>query len=155
MAINPNTDFSPGAILTASQQNRFPRGIVAYAESTANTAGYTAEIVTSGNATFTAVANRYYRITYYEPVIAYNSGTVNRVELNIRLTNISGAIQTTSAVNPTTNRSFGIASVVKTFTAGSVTVVGTSQVASGGGVANNQRAAAQASYIMVEDLGPA
>ena len=32
MAINPNTDFTTGAILTAAQQNRFPRGITGIRE---------------------------------------------------------------------------------------------------------------------------
>jgi len=33
MAINPNTDFTSGAVLTAAQQNRFPRGVMALATS--------------------------------------------------------------------------------------------------------------------------
>ena len=38
MAINPNTDFSAGAVLTAAQQNRFPRGVVAFSSSQTSSA---------------------------------------------------------------------------------------------------------------------
>ena len=44
MAINPNTDFTAGAVLTAAQQNRFPRGVVALTFDTA-TANFGAEAV--------------------------------------------------------------------------------------------------------------
>ena len=43
MAINPNTDFSSGAVLTAAQQNRFPRGVMAYAQTTTSDATITVE----------------------------------------------------------------------------------------------------------------
>jgi hypothetical protein len=33
MAINPNTQFSSGAVFTADEANRFPRGIMGYATS--------------------------------------------------------------------------------------------------------------------------
>jgi hypothetical protein len=155
MAITPNTDFVSGAILTAQQQNNFPRGIMQYVQSTSSTGTISAETLTLTLPSFTAVANRYYRITYYEPLLTYVSGTVNRTELNIRLTNISGAIQGAAGQNITTNRSEGIVSTVKTFSAGPVVLVGTLQVASGGGGAQAARDATFTAYMMVEDLGPA
>jgi hypothetical protein len=30
MAINPNTDFTTGQVLTSAEQNRFPRGVMAH-----------------------------------------------------------------------------------------------------------------------------
>ncbi len=36
MAINPNTNFSAGAVLTSAQQNRFPRGVMAFTKATAS-----------------------------------------------------------------------------------------------------------------------
>jgi hypothetical protein len=36
MAINPNTNFTAGAILTADQQNRFPRGVIGAQSLTSN-----------------------------------------------------------------------------------------------------------------------
>jgi len=43
MAINPNTDFSVSDVLTAAQQNRFPRGVVAYTTVTATDNNITTE----------------------------------------------------------------------------------------------------------------
>jgi hypothetical protein len=56
---NPNTDFSSGAVLTAAQQNRFPRGTMAVVTSQSNT--LTAGILTGLTLSFTAVANRLYK----------------------------------------------------------------------------------------------
>lgn len=157
MAINPNTDFTAGAILTASQQNRFPRGIVALTTATSTSATFTTtEVVTITGSSFTAVANRYYEITYYEPAVGTASGTINRLSLGVRLTNLAGAVQVSanSATGPDQNGAC-VASVVKTLTAGSVNFVGTAVVQSGGGTAFAIRSASSAGYLMVKDLGPA
>jgi hypothetical protein len=65
MATNPNTDFTTGQVLTAAEQNRFPRGVMQYAKSTVD-ASITTTVadVTGMTATFTAVANRLYRATF-------------------------------------------------------------------------------------------
>ena len=151
MAINPNTNFTAGQVLTADQTNRFPRGIVAYAESTANTAVFSTEITSLTASAFTAVANRYYRVTYFDPIIAYVSGTVNFVagkikngatELQIGTAQISG------------QRSSVMVQYVGTFTAGSITLTATI-LASGGGSAIGSRSATGPAFILVEDIGPA
>ena len=152
MAISPNVDFVSGAILTAAQQNQFPRGIVALGTATANDT-FTAEEIEVTSTSFTAVANRYYKITYYEPdlsasAIGYNTMTV-------RLTNLAGAVQTFSYNQ---NTAAGLqnpwtVSVVKTLTAGSTTLVATLQTNNGTGTAN--RDATRGAYLLVEDLGPA
>lgn len=66
MAVNPNTDFVAGAILTASQQNRFARGVMGYVINTTTnpTVTTTAADVTGMSVTWTAVANRLYRVTF-------------------------------------------------------------------------------------------
>ena len=65
MAVSPNTDFTSGQILTATQQNNFPRGVMAYAISTSSpTVTTTKADVTNMTATWTAVANRLYRATF-------------------------------------------------------------------------------------------
>ena len=69
MTISPNTQFSSGAVYTADQANRFPRGIMALATSTTSDSSVTAEEVELGAISFTAVASRYYKITYFEPDI--------------------------------------------------------------------------------------
>ena len=151
MAINPNTDFTAGAILTAAQQNRFPRGIVSYAQSVTNSAGFTTEITTLTASAFTAVADRYYRVTYIEPVVAYLGGTVNFIETRIK--NGATVLQVgTQTIN--LQRTTMVCEYVGTFSAGSVTLTG-HILASGGGDAICSRAATGPAFIMVQDLGPA
>ena len=65
MAVNPNTNFTTGAVYTASQANRFPRGVMGYYVSTANSAITTTTTdVTGASITFTAEANRLYRALF-------------------------------------------------------------------------------------------
>ena len=66
MAVNPNTDFTAGAVLTAAQQNRFPRGVMGDASTTSlyNLTGTLAD-VPGLSFTFTAVADRLYRFAFY------------------------------------------------------------------------------------------
>jgi hypothetical protein len=155
MAINPNTNFVAGDILTADQQNRFPRGIVALTTSQTNSATITAEAVTLTSSSFTAVANRYYRITYYEPVVQ-PSGSPSYMIFRIRLTNISGALlQRADAEATGTDGQFVPLQVVTTFAAGATTVCGTAQAASGSLLCYGNTGAGVSRQIIVEDLGPA
>jgi len=66
MAINPNTDFTSGAVLTAAQQNRFPRGVMGAVYRTAGnvTVTTTQADITGMTTTFTAVASRTYKATW-------------------------------------------------------------------------------------------
>lgn len=152
MAINPNTDFSSGAVLTAAQQNRFPRGVMAYTTNTATNAAVTAEATQITGSSFTAVANRYYRITYYEPNLISTSST--GFALRIRQTNLAGTVLNTGAViNANIFLGTGALCIaVSTFTAGSVNVVGTLQNFAGTGTAT--RSATGYAFLLVEDIGP-
>jgi len=151
MAIAPNTTFSSGAILTAAQMNALPFGIVAYSQATANES-FTVEEVTF-TVTFTAIANRYYEITYFEPKL-FTSAGANEIQMRIRLTNIAGAIQQNAwASGASTVGIAGILSGIKTFTAGSVTLVSTIQTSAATGTA--ERSATQIGFLLVKDLGPA
>jgi hypothetical protein len=156
MAINPNTDFTAGAILTAAQQNRFPRGIVALGETTTATANVSVETLSVTSSSFTAVANRYYKLTYYEPCFIVNAGTTTFLQMRIRLTNISGAQQAESfpILSSASPRNTGIVTVTKTFTAGSVVVCGTF-IVNGGGNGQMFHDATRVGQIIVEDVGPA
>jgi hypothetical protein len=81
MAVTPNTNFTSGQILTAQQQNNFPRGIMGYAISTVNMALTTTEAdITGMTATFTAVANRLYRATFSG---FYQKSTTSRVFITL------------------------------------------------------------------------
>jgi hypothetical protein len=66
MAVNPNTDFTTGAVFTADQANRFPRGAMGYVYSTAGNITLTTTIqdIAGASVTFTAVSGRLYKITY-------------------------------------------------------------------------------------------
>jgi hypothetical protein len=154
MAISPNTDFTSGQILTATQQNQFPRGIMALNTNTSSSASITAEALQITSTSFTAVANRYYKITYFEPDVVVNGATVDYVFLRIRLTNIAGAIQQSGTAEISAQRSAAQIELIKTFTAGSVTICGTLTAAGTGSIISN-RAADKVGYISVEDVGPA
>jgi len=159
MAINPNTDFSSGAVLTAAQQNRFPRGVMALATSTTNYTVTTSTAIATGmTVTFTAVANRYYKVTYYEPTITTPSTTLGYVASTIRLTNAAGTqyqIQysqtpTATSYTPGNNNFF-----VGTFSAGSITLVGCLVANTTTGTPTAGRASTSPAYLLVEDIGPA
>lgn len=156
MAISPNDNFTSGQILTAQECNQFPRGIVAFAQATANDDTITAEEIQITASTFTAVANRYYRITYYEPQVTRPATAGAYVFSRIRLTNLAGtqyqlgiaqnegAVQTPSAMTTVW---------VGTLSAGSTVIVATLQ--SSTGTVGAARSATQPGQLTIEDIGPA
>jgi hypothetical protein len=156
MAISPNTDFSAGAILTASQQNQFPRGVMQLATATANSASIGAETATLTTPSFTAVANRYYRITYYEPRVPLTQNS-NSTTVGIRLTNVSGTRYATGVgTNSTGSAAFEIpfhVVAVTTLAAGATTICGTLTFTGLNQVAT--RSATSPAFLLVEDIGPA
>lgn len=147
MAINPNIDFSSGSVFTADQANRFPRGVMAYSQHTSNV-GFSTE-TTILTTSFTAVANRYYRLTFFEPGLS---------NLNIGLSLLrikSGATILTqgNVANPVANTLYaGSLVLVSSFTAGAKTITATAQ-SSSTGVAN--ASASQIGFLVIEDIGPA
>ena len=155
MAIAPNTTFVSGAIYTASQANAYGFGVVALGTSSTSSAAVAVETLSVTSNSFTAIASRYYKITYYEPTLLYSAGTVTYVDLNIRLTSIAGTLQQAGSVKiSSADRSSGIVTIVKTLTAGATVVVGTF-TPTGGGTATAFHAASALAYIVVEDIGPA
>ena len=151
MAINPNTDFSSGAVLTAAQQNRFPRGIMQYNTASSSDSSITAEEIQITLASFTAVANRFYRISYYEP--GFGSSVAAAMTMRIRLTNLAGAVQQQGIVyNTGAQQQNGFIQNIVTFTAGSVVLVATLQNSAGTGSAN--RTGTAQAILLVEDIGP-
>ena len=151
MAINPNTNFTTGAVYTADQANRFPRGVMALATATAQNLYTTEEVELT--ATFTAEANRYYKITFFEPYLYVSTGTTEII-LRIRKTNLAGTLVQKSFIyanNTQGNSATCIA--VTTFTAGVQSVVGTLQAGANTGYADN--AADVVGILLVEDIGPA
>jgi hypothetical protein len=156
MAINPNTDFTVGQVATAGQMNRFPRGVVAFAQATSNLSFDSSEDLAITASTFTAVANRYYRITYFEPQLpqVQNNNTVTQ---RIRLTNTSGT-QLSATIYTNTTAVAGASNsatlvYVGTFSAGSIVVIGS--LTSPGAVVSATRSATMPAQITIEDIGPA
>ena len=157
MAIAPNTPpFVSGTILTAAQMTALPMGIVAYAEVTTATSITTTEAVQITSSAFTAVANRYYKVTYFEPLVQTTGTAPGYIQQFVRLTNLAGAIQGQIDVEPvaaTSDGQFMMTYFIKTFTAGSTVLVGTMKTST-----NTAQAYGSATYrrfILVEDIGGA
>jgi len=150
MAITPNTLFSSGAVYTADQANRFPRGIMQYNTASATDASVTAEEIQITLSAFTAVTGRLYRISYYEP--GFGSSVAAAMTMRIRLTNLAGAVQQTGIVyNTGAQQQNGFITSVVSLTAGSTVLVATLQNSAGTGSAN--RSATAQAILMVEDIG--
>ena len=154
MAISPNDNFIAGQILTAVECNQFPRGIVAFAQSTANDATITTEEIQLTASTFTAVANRYYRITYYEPQVT-TPASVAKVTSRIRLTNLAGTQFQAGLLENEFSNPAGLMNTVwiGTLTAGSTVIVAT--LACSASTATATRSATQPAQLTIEDIGPA
>lgn len=150
-----NTDFTT-QVLTSTQMNNFPRGLVSATSVTSSSGAVSVETLRVTSPSFTAVANRYYRITYSEPVLQYTAGTVNQLILRIRITNSAGAIQNFVEVRnlntATGGNNPGVVSIVKTLSAGATVFVGTFQP-SGGGTGNAYSASDAVCQLIIEDLG--
>jgi hypothetical protein len=130
-----------------------PWGIQSFTKAISSDLTITGEEVQITGGSFTAVANRYYKVTYFEPDI-YQGTTY--VFMRIRLSSISGTILNTgaAAIAATTDGD-RIATVtwVGTLSAGTSNFVGT--LSSASGTAKAARAADTFAFILVEDIGPA
>jgi hypothetical protein len=159
MAISPNVDFSSGAVYTADQANRFPRGVMARAisETTYVLTTSSTVLVTGMTVTFTAVANRFYKITYYEPQ-GQTPNVLGNTQTFLKQTSVTGTVLGNNVfTNETANSSQDEMIIIKTgtFTAGSVTLVGTASVTSTSGTPQLIRDATRQALLLVEDIGPA
>ena len=152
---NPNTAFSAGAIYTAGQANRFPRGVMAYATSaTSQTLSTTSTIAIGMSVTFTA---RLYKITYQEPEVQTPTVALGSTICTIKLTNAAATayavsiIQTPSAAQTASEVT---TMTIQSFSAGSTTIVGACSTSSLTGAPKLERSATRLALIMVEDIGP-
>jgi hypothetical protein len=159
MAINPNVTFVAGAIFTASQANRLPFGIVAKATSTTNYTLTTTMTATTGmSVTWTAIANRNYKITYYEPYVETTSAASGQTNLKIFQTSTAGTqINQGWVSNSAAVKIVGSANVVtvSTFSATSITVIGAAATSSTTGTPLLGRNLFFPAQLIVEDMGPA
>jgi len=148
MAISPNTDFTAGAVLTASQQNRFPRGVMQFIEHTSNV-GFTTETTILTLPAFTAVANRYYKITFFEPSLSNTNIGTSTLKIKQGATILQQGIVANVAA---TTGYAGSISTIETFSAGSVVITATAQSSATGSA---QATTSSPGYLLVEDIGPA
>lgn len=148
MAINPNTDFVSGDVLTAAQQNRFPRGVMSYTSSTSSDTTITTEETQFTATAFTAVANRYYRITYHEPDLYAGTGYFTSKIKNGATTLQTGYNTSGASVDRSLTTVW-----VGTFSAGSITITATLSMSAGTGQA--VRSATVVGFVLIEDIGPA
>jgi hypothetical protein len=134
-----------------------PRGIVARATSQTNYTLTTSNtvLVTGMTVTFTAVANRYYKITYYEPQ-AQTANIVSNTQTFLRQTSVTGTVLGNNVfTNETAASAQDEMIIIKTatFSAGSVTLVGTASVTSTSGGPLLVRDATREALLLVEDIG--
>jgi hypothetical protein len=127
-----------------------PRGVMAVGNqpTVQNSISGITEIVSSG--TFTAVANRYYRITF----TSYNNfkQTTATVQWRIQKTNTSGTVLTLTKRTIGDFTQNGVTVVwVGTLTAGAQNVIGS--ISADAGVIASEPNASQPSQIIVEDIG--
>ena len=148
MAIN--STFVSGAVLTAAQMNNLPMGIVSVTSATAPSGTFTTEVTTITAPSFTAVANRFYRISYYEPVLQFISGTVNIIEMKMKIGGVAFIFNEVKISSATNNA--GYLTTTRTLTAGANVITG-HLTASGGGTGNAFRSATGIAQIVIEDLG--
>lgn len=162
MAIAPNTTFTTGDVFTATQANAFPFGVVGRAVSSTDYTLTTSTAVATGmTVTFTAIANRYYKITYMEPQVQTSTVANTDTNISIRVTNAAGTLLNQGFVRTETGsqQDTGTITLVttSTFSAGSVTIVGCAKTGSttGAPVLGRGAAAAGPALLLVEDIGPA
>ena len=156
MAIAPNTTFVSGAILTAAQQNAFGFSTVALAKTTTmSQAGITtATDLTGATVTWTAIANRNYKVTYQTYATATVTNTPGTVTLNNGATILQYAttnLAVAAASGATINGLY-----IGTFSAGSVTLKLVGSLGAGGtGTVKFESVATLPTFLLVEDIGPA
>jgi len=158
MAIAPNTTFVSGAILTAAQQNAFGFSTVAMSQATANYALTTSIATTGLSVTFTAIASRNYKISWYEPQCQITNLVSGTTTMQLRVTNAAGTLLQNSfarnyaAVSGTSQM---LCMYVGTFAAGSTTIVGCASTSSLSDAPALGRQATAPGILVVEDIGPA
>jgi hypothetical protein len=155
MAIAPNTTFVSGAILTAAQQNAFGFSTVAMTKTTTmSQSGVTTAVdLTGATVTWTAIANRNYKITYQTYATCTVANTAGTVTLNNGATILQYA--TTNLINSSSGATIN-GLYIGTFSAGSVTLKLVGSLGAGGtGTVFFQSVATLPTFLLVEDIGPA
>ena len=159
MAITPNDDFTAGQILTATECNQFPRGVMARASSPTSYTLTTSDTLATGmTVTFTAVANRNYKITYFESEVEGPTAATSTTSIRIHLTNTAGLLiqqGILSGISAQKVKSAMQITWVGTLTAGSTTIIGSAICSVTTGTPLLNRNALSPAFLIVEDIGTA
>ena len=153
MAVNPNTNFTTGQVLTSSNANSWPRGVMGYYVSTANSAiSTTTADVTGTSITWTAEANRLYRASFNGD---YSQNTANAIA-GFYLTDGSNNTQTNVANSISVANGFSVISMnfVFTVSAGSTTRKMRTDLSAGTGASRGTGGGVFYTFV-IEDIGPA
>ena len=155
MAINPNVDFLAGAVLTASQQNRFPRGVMAASTVTASVSSAFNVEITLASVSFTAVANRNYKISFACGNYSNASGNVIQ-QTNFRLDTTGGTLLTQAENFLVATQGLSLNMFyVGTFSAGTRTIFARGLNTTTASATIYNAASARPMQLVVEDIGPA
>lgn len=130
-------------------------GVVSYQQSTTTQGVSTTEAV-SFTCSFTAITNRRYKFTYFEPALQTPAGAGNYVFAKTRLTNTSGTQYSQAQIQAsgTTQVANSIVSTASTtLSAGSVSIVSTLWCNTS--TCNAFRGSGNPAFFLVEDIGPA
>ena len=156
MAVAPNTTFVSGAILTAAQQNAFPRGLMTDVVTNTSFVNLTTSLVTTlTSSSFTAVAGRTYRITYFEPRVRSNTSASSTASQDFAVFNGATQLNNASSVAFTSANVFASCTClyVGTLTAGATVITGQASASTTTGTPQLQRSATQFAFLTIEDIG--
>jgi hypothetical protein len=154
MAINPNTDFTSGAVLTAAQQNRFPRGVMGAVYRTAGDVAMTTAVadVTGMSITFTAVANRTYKASWTASGYKSTTNGWAAMYLTNSSNTIFGSVYNTALISGVGYFNLSGFTYLNNLTAGSQTLKLRQQVENLNGLIN--ASGTNPCVFMIEDCGP-
>jgi hypothetical protein len=146
MALNSN--FTAGQILTAVQQNNFPRGVAGYQNRTTNFTANTGAADIGVSVTFTAVSTRIYKTTLNIPLIDSGAAQILIASIadNASATLVGGQVSFTASLQ----RGNLTLQLIETGISGSTVRKGRAETTTGS--ATFSGAPIRAS-IVVEDIG--
>lgn len=141
--------YSGSAWLKGAGWN-MPWGVVDYVENTTTSGSLTSETVAITSNSFTAFANRRYKITYFEPNIYIGSAAL--LNARLRLTGVTGTILQQTDFDYAANDNMpSMCIITKTFTAGATTIVATTESSA---ARQEVRGATRPAFLLIEDIGP-
>ncbi len=152
MAIAPNVTFVSGDVLTAAQQNAFGFGTCQFLAKTTSDSVITTITTTITLSSFTFIANRNYKITYFEPIL-FCTSSFGEAVLTIKNTTAVTTLATSAALVNVTSSSHGILQYITTFSAGAA-VLSASLTYTGSGTLTAAGSATRQRFLLLEDIDP-